>query len=94
MSQRRVYIFVLYISGAADETVIQMAFSADMYYLIFRQKFRKQCADGVVDGNSTQASADDHNDGLGCGKSGIVESGQTVTLSADLQVLGLPHLPK
>ena len=57
-----------------------MAFSADMYYLIFRQKFRKQCADGVVDGNSTQASADDHNDGLGCGKSGIVESGQTVTL--------------
>lgn len=55
MSQRRVYIFVLHISGAADETVIQMAFSADMYYLIFRQKFRKQCADGVVDGNSTQA---------------------------------------
>lgn len=59
MAQRSIYIFILYISWTADETVVQMAFSADMYHLIFLQKLWQQCADGVVDGNSTQASAND-----------------------------------
>ena len=57
-----------------------MAFSADMYHLIFLQKLWQQCADGVVDGNSTQASANDHNNRFGSGKTGEIETGQAVPL--------------
>ena len=39
-----------------------MAFAADMYYLVFLQQPGKQAADGIVDSDGAEASADDQND--------------------------------
>ena len=57
-----------------------MAFSADMYHLIVLQKLWQKFADGVVDGYGAQASANDHNNRFGGGKTGEVETGQSVSL--------------
>ena len=69
MAQRSIYIFILNIARTSDKTFVQMTFSADMYYLVFLQKFWEQFAYGIVDGNSAKTSADDHDDRFGGGKS-------------------------
>ena len=62
MAERFVNVFVLNISFGADQTFVQIAFAADMYYPELLQQLRKNTADSLIHGNGTEASSDDQND--------------------------------
>ncbi len=61
MAEWFIHILILNISFGADERLIQIAFSADMYYLIGFQKLRKNAADSLIDRDGAETSADDQN---------------------------------
>ena len=75
MLQRRIHIFILYISGGSNQTFVEIAFSADMYHLEIGQQPGQDFAHGCVDGNRAQASANYQNDRLAGGEMGIGKTG-------------------
>ncbi len=47
MLQRRIHIFILYISGGSNQTFVEIAFSADMYHLEIGQQPGQDFAHGL-----------------------------------------------
>ena len=78
MAEWFIHILILNISFGADERLIQIAFSADMYYLIGFQKLRKNAADSLIDRDGAETSADDQNYWAIGRKMGVLESRQTI----------------
>ena len=66
MLQGTVHIFVLDITGRADERFIQVPFSAYVDHLEFFQKPRKNAAHSLVYFYRAEAAADDKDDRSGC----------------------------
>ena len=78
MAEWFIHILILNISFGADERLIQIAFSADMYYLIGFQKLRKNAADSLIDRDGAETSADDQDYRAIGRKMGVLESRQTI----------------
>ena len=79
MAERLVYILVLYVAGSANQAFVQIALSADMYYLKLREELRQNTAHCVVDSNRTKASSDDKDDRPVCGQTGVLQTRKTIT---------------
>ena len=75
-----VNVFILYISCCSYPAFIQIAFAADMYYLIAGQKPGKDIADRCIYGYRAQTSAYDKKYRFAGRQVGISEPGQPVTL--------------
>ena len=80
MAEWFIHILILNISFGADERLIQIAFSADMYYLIGFQKLRKNAADSLIDRDGAETSADDQDYWAIGRKMGVLESRQTISV--------------